>query len=107
LQGLVIEDPLPAGLEPVDTQLNITSTSLANAIRTTQPPGWQPWTHIDMRSDHVALFASYVTHGAYQYTYLARAALPGEYRVLPVNGREQYFPDVFARGDGQHFSIRP
>jgi alpha-2-macroglobulin len=107
LQGLVLEDPLPAGFEPVDTQLKTTSQTLADALRAAQPPGWQPWTHVGPRSDRVALFANYVARGAYQYTYLARAALPGEYHVLPVNGREQYFPDVFARGDGQQLTVLP
>jgi uncharacterized protein YfaS (alpha-2-macroglobulin family) len=43
----------------------------------------------------------------YQYTYLVRASLPGDYHVLPVTGREQYFPEVFARGDGRHFTVLP
>jgi uncharacterized protein YfaS (alpha-2-macroglobulin family) len=106
LHDVLVEDPLPAGLEAVDTRLK--TTSLAEmSIDAGAKRGWQPWTHVDVRSDRVALFANVVPPGAYQYTYLARATLPGEYRVLPVNGHEQYFPEVFARGDGRRFTVIP
>jgi uncharacterized protein YfaS (alpha-2-macroglobulin family) len=107
LHDLVIEDPLPAGLEPLDTRLKTTSTTIASVVRAAKAPDWQPWTHVDVRSDRVALFATYLTRGAYQYTYIARAGLAGEYRVLPMNGREQYFPEVFARSDGRRFTVLP
>jgi alpha-2-macroglobulin len=107
LQAVVLEDPLPAGLEPVDTQLKTTSQAIASAVGTVKTRGWQPWTHLDVRADHVAVFANYLERGAFQYTYVARAALPGEYRVLPVNAHEQYFPEVFGHGDGQHLTIYP
>jgi len=115
LHNVVIEDPLPAGLEPIDTRLKTTSLAVADAVRvaTTDAvravpsPGWQPWTHVDVRSDRVALFASYLGKAAYQYVYLARASLPGAYRVLPTTGHEQYFPEVNARADGRRFTVWP
>jgi uncharacterized protein YfaS (alpha-2-macroglobulin family) len=107
LHDLVIEDPLPAGLEPLDTRLKTTSTAVADAVRSARAPGWQPWTHVDVRSDKLALFATYLNRGAYQYVYLARATLAGEFRVLPTNGHEQYFPDVQARSDGRRFTVLP
>jgi uncharacterized protein YfaS (alpha-2-macroglobulin family) len=103
LHDLVVEDPLPAGLEPVDTRLKSTNQSL----QPVQGPGWQPWSHVDVLADHVALFASYLRKGTYQYSYTARAAIAGKYQVFPTNGREQYFPEVFARTDGQRFTILP
>jgi uncharacterized protein YfaS (alpha-2-macroglobulin family) len=107
LHDVVIEDPLPAGLEPLDTRLKTTSTAVADAVRSARAPGWQPWTHVDVRSDRLAVFATYLNRGAYQYVYLARATLPGEFRVLPTNGHEQYFPDVQARSDGRRFTVLP
>jgi uncharacterized protein YfaS (alpha-2-macroglobulin family) len=109
LHDVVIEDPLPAGLEPLDAHLKTTSTA-ATALLKPEPGlqrSWRTWSHVDVRSDRVALFATYLTRGAYQYTYLARANLAGEYRVLPANGREQYFPEVFARSDGRRFTVLP
>jgi uncharacterized protein YfaS (alpha-2-macroglobulin family) len=107
LHDVVIEDPLPAGLEPIDTRLKTTSQAAVDAARAVPPRGWQPWTHVDVRSDRVALFATYLGKGAYQYVYLARASLPGEYRVLPTSGHEQYFPEVNARADGRRFTVLP
>jgi uncharacterized protein YfaS (alpha-2-macroglobulin family) len=107
LHDVLIEDPLPAGLEALDTKLKTTSVAVAAKVQDARTPGWQPWTHVDVRSDKVALFATYLTRGAHQYTYVARAVLPGDYHVLPTSGREQYFPEVFARGDGRRFTVLP
>ncbi len=115
LHDVVIEDLLPAGLEPIDTRLKTTSTALADAVQAAtadavqaaKSPGWQPWSHVDVRSDRVALFATYLGKGAYQFVYMARASLPGEYRVLPTSGHEQYFPEVNARADGRRFTVLP
>jgi ATP-dependent Clp protease ATP-binding subunit ClpA len=41
------------------------------------------------------------------YVSLARATLPGEFRALPTNGHEQYFPDVQASSDGRRFTVKP
>ena len=107
LRDVLLEDPLPAGLEPLDTQLKTTSSAVAGAIRSAQAQNWSPWVHTDVRSDRVALFASSIPKGTFQYTYVARASVAGEFRVLPTNGHEQYFPEVFARGDGQRLSVLP
>jgi len=107
LHDVVIEDPLPAGLEPVDTRLKTTSMAAADAVWAQAAPGWQPWTHVDVRADRVALFATYLGKGTYQYVYLARASLPGDYRVLPATGHEQYFPEVNAQSDGRRFVVVP
>ena len=51
------------------------------------------------------LFATYLPRGTYEYTYLIRASLPGEYRVIPTHAYEMYFPEVFGRSDGGLFTI--
>jgi uncharacterized protein YfaS (alpha-2-macroglobulin family) len=107
LHDVVVEDPLPAGLEALDTRLKTTSEAVKSAVKAAQKPAWQPWAQVDVRADKIALFATLLPRGAHQYTYLARAALAGEYRVLPTNGREQYFPEVFARADGRRFVVVP
>jgi len=40
-----------------------------------------------------------------EYTYLIRASLAGEYRVIPTHAYEMYFPEVFGRSDGEVFTI--
>jgi uncharacterized protein YfaS (alpha-2-macroglobulin family) len=51
------------------------------------------------------LFATYLPRGTYEYTYLIRASLAGEYRVIPTHAYEMYFPEVFGRSDGGVFTI--
>ena len=53
----------------------------------------------------MALFASYLPKGTYEYTYQIRAGLDGTYNVLPARAEQMYFPDVFGRSDGAQFVI--
>jgi uncharacterized protein YfaS (alpha-2-macroglobulin family) len=41
------------------------------------------------------------------YTYLVRASTPGTFNVIPPTAQEFYFPDVYGRGDGFQFVIKP
>jgi len=107
LTHLVLEDPLPAGLEPVDTTLNTTSRMLQRAVgEASKKRGWF-WSQTQMRDDRVALFATVVPRGTYEYAYLARAGVAGEFRVLPTRGFQQYFPSVEAHTDGSRLTVLP
>ena len=96
---LVVEDPLPAGLEPIDTSLDITSQEyqLENDERM--------WTHVELRDDRLALFATYLEADTYTYKYLARATIPGDFRVRPPQAYPMYYPDIHGRGAGVRFVI--
>jgi uncharacterized protein YfaS (alpha-2-macroglobulin family) len=107
LHYLVVEDPLPAGCEGVDTSLKTTSV-------VGQPPelkqvgeewGWWWFSNTQMRDEKVVLFATYLPKGTYEYTYLMRASVPGEFLVMPSNAYEMYFPEVFGRSDGGKFTV--
>jgi hypothetical protein len=111
----VIEDPLPAGAEPIDPTL--TTTSLVEReptlLRESEREGgrtfyrwwWNWYSRSEMRDDRVVLFADYLPAGTYEYTYTFRATRPGAYHVIPTTAREFYFPEVFGRGAGRLFSI--
>jgi uncharacterized protein YfaS (alpha-2-macroglobulin family) len=111
LHYLVVEDPLPAGLEAVDTSLKTTSVGLpgAQVKDTSQQPWWYynywGWAHIELRDEKVAFFATTLAPGTYEYTYLARATTPGVFQVLPPQGYEMYFPEVFGNGAGEVFTV--
>jgi uncharacterized protein YfaS (alpha-2-macroglobulin family) len=66
---------------------------------------WLP-TYTDIRDDRVALFATRLPAGAYEYTFQVRATLPGEYRVLPVYGEMMYFNEVWGRSGGALFTVK-
>ncbi len=113
LTYVVVEDPLPAGTEAIDTSLKTTSILAQGPELTGEPaaspePGWVFWlpSHSELRDEKVALFATWMPAGTYTYRYQIRASLPGEYRALPANGYQMYFPDVWGRSAGEVFTIR-
>lgn len=121
LHYVVIDDPLPAGVEGFDQSL-LTSARLT-APEAEEPTreegetrislddffekgwGWQYFDHVELRDEKVVLSASYLPAGTYTYTYLVRATSSGEFRVIPPTAREFYFPDVYGRGAGSLFKI--
>lgn len=111
LYYVVIEDPIPAGTEAVDVSLKTTSiVGEAPELRLTDPWSWYGWgwwwfSHTELRDEKAVLFANYLPAGTYEYTYLIRTGLPGEYKVLPTTAYEMYFPEVSGRGDGMVFTI--
>jgi uncharacterized protein YfaS (alpha-2-macroglobulin family) len=125
LQFVQVEDPLPAGLEAVDSSLKTTDPNLVrqqqqeNAPHFVQGPGgtltsrivrhfyFNPFDHVEVRDDRVALFATSLPRGLHQYIYYARATTPGTFKAQPPTAAETDFPDIFARGDSSTFTVLP
>jgi uncharacterized protein YfaS (alpha-2-macroglobulin family) len=115
LYYVVVEDPLPAGAEAIDTDLATTSVVAEEPglYRETEDEMWSDfyywwwrwYSHSEMRDEKVVLFADYLAAGTYEYTYTFRATRPGEYHVIPTTANEFYFPEVFGRADGRLFTI--
>jgi uncharacterized protein YfaS (alpha-2-macroglobulin family) len=116
LYHLMVEVPIPAGTEPIDPNLAITSDTFTGPIMTEEgadevsgPTWWRYWvpSYTDMRDDKVAVFATFLQAGTYEYTFNVRASVPGEYRVLPAYAEQMYFTDVWGRSAGDTFTITP
>lgn len=114
LSYVVVEDPFPAGAEPVDTSLQTTSVvgERPELRRTDVESFWWDWgwgwwwfAEADLRDEKLVLFAPSLPAGTYEYTYLLEMGLPGTYRVLPATAYEMYFPEVMGRSDGMLFRI--
>lgn len=117
LHYLLVEDPLPSGFEAVDTSLKTTSAgatapelakdiSDCTACSEYYYPYWYYWTNTELRDDKVALFADYLSRGTYEYSYLMRASVIGDYTVLPTTATQMYEPDVFGRSSGTGFVVK-
>ncbi len=109
---LLVETPIPAGMEPLDPGLATTtnqaaSPQMSSMDNSSSNQWWQMWnpTHTDFRDDKVVLFSSYMPAGTYEYSFTARASLPGEFRVLPAHAEMMYFPEVWGRSSGDLFSV--
>jgi alpha-2-macroglobulin len=110
LHFVVINDPIPSGTEMVDTSLQTTS-------QIGQPPqldrinprygwGWWWWSDTQLRTEKAVLTAQYLPAGTYRYVYQIQATVAGVYKVIPTNGNEFYFPEVFGRGAGSVFTVK-
>ena len=112
LYYVMVEDPIPAGTEPVDTSLLTTSVvGQAPELNSADPLyygwGWWWFSSTQLRDEKVVLSATYLPKGTYEYTYTVHASLAGKYNVIPTTGYELYFPEVSGRGDGMVFTIEP
>jgi hypothetical protein len=111
LHYVVIEDPIPAGTDAVNPNL-LTSQQIGTAptFEETSNPlsygwGWWYFSNIEFRDEMVALYATYLPAGTYEFVYTLRAGLPGVYNVIPATGQEFYFPEVYGRSSGNAFTI--
>ncbi|HEX9028304.1 MAG TPA: hypothetical protein VF823_03945, partial [Anaerolineales bacterium] len=111
LHNLVVEDPLPAGLEVLDQSLNTsqqTGLPPSQLWRTdTEWQGWGWWyfDHVELRDEKVVLSVDYLPAGTYEYTYRVRASTPGTFSVIPSTAYEFYFPEVYGRAQGSTFTV--
>jgi hypothetical protein len=112
LHYVIIEDPLPAGLEAVDQSLSTSPQS----VEVPQTYGWEDvfwrgwgwwlFKHIEYRDEKVVLSSDFLPAGTYIYTYLARAGTVGTFRTIPTTAQEFYFPEVYGRGAGSLFTVK-
>ena len=108
---VVIEDPLPAGAEGIDPNLDTTGAGFNPGVNRGDDSykywGWWYFNRVEFRDEKVAFYAPFLPAGSYQYTYYLQTNIPGEYQVMPTVAKEEFFPEVFGRADGMIFNIEP
>jgi uncharacterized protein YfaS (alpha-2-macroglobulin family) len=90
----MLEDPLPAGCEVtkddwayrVDDEKDYSGYSYY----------WWRWWYADkdIRDNKVNFFATYLYGNAYEFSYIMRAQIPGDYNINPARGMLMYYTDV-------------
>jgi len=110
LEYVNLQDPLPAGLEPIDDSLNTSQHGLVkqapwSSYQTIHDLTWF-LNHVDLRDDRVSLYASYLPPGTYTYTYLAASTTPGHFQAAPTHISETFFPEAFGRSAGDLFTVK-
>jgi uncharacterized protein YfaS (alpha-2-macroglobulin family) len=110
---VVVDDPIPGGLEPVNRDLATASTVDADkgAFKAAGGSWWfrySDWSsygvsrwsfyHQELRHDAARFYSEYLPAGNYHLSYTAQAIAPGEFAVLPVQAEEMYNPDVYGQG---------
>lgn len=108
----VLEDPLPAGVEALDTSL-LTTTQLIEGPQLAPQYDpyyywwWWYWDHTEIRDESVNLYADVLPPGTYVYSYQVRATVPGKFQTMPSHGYAFYFPEIFGRTTGELFTVTP
>jgi uncharacterized protein YfaS (alpha-2-macroglobulin family) len=126
---VAVEDPLPAGLEPVDPSLRTSATlepfstpasvqAEREGNRGRDGPIWQaflygswdgghwsPWEHKELHDDRVTYFARMLWTGSYTASYVARATTAGSFVAPPAYAEEMYNPALQGRSSGGRFNV--
>ncbi|MCY1047265.1 MG2 domain-containing protein [Corallococcus sp. bb12-1] len=128
---VVVDVPLPAGLEAVDTSLASTAQlpgpagsgeeegpgegydyeSEEDLSETDEPRSpwatrfWSPFNHTEKRDDRVIFFADDLPPGVHVTSFVARATTPGDFVLKPAKAEEMYAPEVFGRSEGGRFPV--
>lgn len=110
---VVVDDPVPGGLEPVNRDLATASTVDADAAEFVAAGGafwfkYGDWSeygvslwnfyHRELRHDSARFYADYLGAGHYHLSYAAQAITEGQFLAAPVKAEEMYEPDVYGRG---------
>jgi uncharacterized protein YfaS (alpha-2-macroglobulin family) len=96
---LLIEDPIPAGVELIENDQYYT---LRN-----RPPWWQYfYARRELHDDHVALFQTWFTGKEAQHLYLMKVVNPGKFRVSPARLQPMYQPQFLSTTDSRTLEVK-
>jgi uncharacterized protein YfaS (alpha-2-macroglobulin family) len=103
---VALVDPLPAGLEPVNTRLATSEPKENKATSYYDYYDYYPfWTYVELRDDRVLAFADSMWRDKFTYEYLARATTTGEFTAPAASIEAMYEPDIFGRSDSAKITV--
>src|SRR5262249_11306249 len=95
---VVLDDPLPGGLEPVNFSLK-TSGSDGKPIPSV-------FTHEELHDDRVSAYAAELAPGLYRHSYVARARTPGRFLAPAARAEAMYAPERAGSTAAETFVVR-
>jgi uncharacterized protein YfaS (alpha-2-macroglobulin family) len=95
---LAIEDPLPAGVEPIQD-------TTAYPLEREAPDAWWYGSRVEYRDSKTVFFQETFDQGRYEYSYLVKVIAPGQFRAVPAQISPMYVPNVHASSEPQAFTI--
>lgn len=117
---VALNDPLPAGLEPVNTALAAAMQADADAGESDNSTGSYLWNeddywygayrsggfyHRELRLQAVQYFADFIAPGEYEMNYVAQAIATGKFSANPTIVEEMYDPEIYGKGVPAKFII--
>jgi uncharacterized protein YfaS (alpha-2-macroglobulin family) len=110
---VVVDDPVPGGLEPVNRDLATASTVDADAAEFRAAGGsfwfkYSDWSeygielwsfyHRELKHEAARFYADYLPAGHYHLSYGAQAMAEGQFSAAATKAEEMYDPDVYGKG---------
>ena len=110
---VVVDDPIPGGLEPINRDL--ATASIVDAEKGDFGAAGGSWWfkfsdwssynvsrysfhHKELRHDAARFYSDYLPAGNYRLSYTAQGIAQGDFTQSPVHAEEIYDPDVFGKG---------
>ena len=116
---VVVDDPVPGGLEPVNRDLATTAQAnglggddqtLAAGSYGERFADWRQYGeefyHRELRHEAVRFYSEWLPAGRYHLRYAAQAIAPGEFLIRPAHAEEMYAPDVFGASEPGRLRIK-
>lgn len=104
---VVVDDPVPAGIEPVNPDLATASGLAADEMANASPSYPYPFYYRALRFDAVRFFADGIDAGHYKLAWIGQAVATGEFTVTETHAERMYDPDVFANGVAMRLKVEP
>jgi uncharacterized protein YfaS (alpha-2-macroglobulin family) len=110
---LAVDDRIPGGLEPLNTDLATTSKLDADKAEMTYGAGslwfrfsdWKEYSysfwsfnHKEIMHDRATFYAEYLPPGNYHLSYMTQVVAEGDFTIQPAFAEEMYDPDVYGKG---------
>jgi len=111
---VAVVDSLPAGFEAVDGYFRTTAADLAQEASVSGDANeswWQRWQrggfdHVEKHDDRVHLFATRLSDGTHEFSYLVRATTAGTFTAAGPTAEMMYAPEVNGRAAAATVVIR-
>lgn len=111
---VAVVDALPAGFEAVDGFFRTTASDLAREASVTGDAGGSWWTrlqrggfdHVEKHDDRVQLFATRLSDGTHEFSYLVRATTAGTFTAAGPSAELMYAPEVNGRAAATTVIVR-
>ena len=119
---IVVDDPIPGALEPVNTELATASQVDADKAKASYAGGslwfqfrdWNEYNfsfwsfnHRELRHDAARFYAEYLPPGNYHLAYTAQAVAEGDFVTQPVFAGEMYDADIYGKGVSGSLHVDP
>jgi|GEM_PF-2535415 len=109
LDHLVLSDPLPAGLEPVQLDFRTSTLEAGRRLEARKRPGRSGFglhaSFTEVRDREVRAYFDHLSPGVHEFRYLARAVTPGLFGAPRARAELMYHPEVAAFTDGPTLRI--